>query len=61
MKNNEVGSVAIHHCNKGYQGIGSPIRQCLLTGEWSGSMHICKRELKRIILMIWGGIEVIKS
>ena len=49
MKNYEVGSVAVFHCNKGYQVIGSSISQCLLTGEWSGIMHICKCELKRMI------------
>ena len=39
-----------HKCRPGYQIIGSFVRKCLLTGEWSGNTPICiRRGLQRIM------------
>lgn len=46
----EVSSTVFHSavqysCNHGYNLVGDKVRFCLASGEWSGSLPTCKREL----------------
>ena len=36
-----LGSTAYYTCNDGYTLVGPAIRECLITGTWSGYTPVC--------------------
>ena len=42
---NTYGARAVYQCNKGFQLDGNTDRNCLLSGQWSGSTPTCKGKL----------------
>ena len=46
-----IGWVATYECNKGSILKGNSMRQCLVTGDWSGSQPECKS--KKLVIFLY--------
>ena len=44
QRENRVAALAYHQCGSESILVGSPIRQCLSNGSWSGTKPSCKRK-----------------
>ena len=40
------GSIAVYDCDDGFEVVGSIVRVCLETGEWSDEAPVCESELQ---------------